>query len=78
LVVAWRLVARFSAFRGIGHVLASAAGSATIYILMNLPSNRSPILFLIMPVAVVVIAFLAAVILAPRASRGKPPWVHSA
>jgi hypothetical protein len=73
LVVAWRLVARFSAFRGIGHVLASAAASATMYIVLSLPSNRSPFVFVIMPVAVIVVAFLAAVILAPRASR----WAHS-
>ncbi|HEY0336482.1 MAG TPA: hypothetical protein VGC70_04015 [Burkholderiales bacterium] len=70
MVMAWRLIARFSASRGIGHVLASAAASATMYILVGLPSNRSPFTFVMMPVGVVVIVFVSAVMMSPR---GQPP-----
>jgi len=66
LVMAWPYVVRFSRFRATGHVLASAAASSTMYILINLSAAPGPVLCLILPVAVVVIVFLAAVILASR------------
>src|ERR1051325_1711113 len=40
LLMAWPFVARFSASRGVWHVLVSASASATMYIVINLPSNK--------------------------------------